>query len=196
MQVANANVPVRIDGRHVPVTAAIVSYVEEKIDHLHLDYPRIIDAHVVLDVQKYRHSCEIILHCANHLSIEATDETGDLYAAIDGAIAKVAQRMRKFKGLILRSHRPRRGSVKQWREEILDVSESLEAFADDEEPVKPNVIRTERYAVKPMHVDEAVLQMDMSQRQFVVFLNAVTEKVSILHRRKDGGYGLIEPSFD
>jgi putative sigma-54 modulation protein len=194
MQVANANVPVRIDGRHVPVTAAIVAYVEEKIDHLHLDYPRIIDAHVVLDVQKYRHFCEIILHCANHLSIEAADETGDLYAAIDGAIAKIAQRMRKFKGLMIRNHRPRRGSVKHLREDVIEVSDTLSDL--EEEATQPTVIRTERYAVKPMHVDEAVLQMEMSQRQFVVFLNAVTEKVSILHRRKDGGYGLIEPSFD
>jgi putative sigma-54 modulation protein len=191
MQIANANIPVRIDGRHVPVTAAIVSYVEEKVGHLHLDYPRIMDAHVVLDVQKYRHSCEIILHCANHLSIEANDETGDLYAAIDGAIAKLSQRMRKFKGRMMRSHRPRSGAIGHFHEEILELPE---AFADAEES-QPTVIRTERYAVKPMHVDEAVLQMEMSQRQFVVFLNAKSEKINILHRRKDGGYGLMEPAF-
>ncbi len=192
MQVANAHIPVRVDGRHVSVTSAIVSYVEEKISHLHLDYPRIIDAHVVLDVQKYRHYCEIILHCANHLSIEAAEETGDLYAAIDGAIAKVGQRMRKYKGRMMRSHRPRRGEVKHFREEVLELPES---FAEVEE-TEPTVIRTERYAVKPMHTDEAVLQMEMSQRQFVVFLNAKSEKINILHRRKDGGYGLMEPTFD
>ncbi len=192
MQIANSHVPVRIDGRHVPVTAALVSYAEEKIGHLHLDYPRIIDAHVILDVQKYRHSCEIILHCANHLSIEATEETGDLYAAIDGAIAKVGQRMRKYKGRMMQSHRPRRGEVKHFREEVLEVPENFSEL----DAVAPTVIRTERYAVKPMHVDEAVMQMEMSQRQFVVFLNAQTERVNILHRRKDGGYGLMEPVFE
>jgi putative sigma-54 modulation protein len=192
MQVANANIPVRVDGRHVPVTAALVSYVEEKISHLHLDYPRIIDAHVILDVQKYRHSCEIILHCANHLSIEATEETSDLYAAIDGAIAKVGQRMRKYKGRMMRNHRPRHGEVKHFREEVLELPET---FAEVEE-AEPTVIRTERYAVKPMHVDEAVLQMEMSQRQFVVFLNAKTEKINILYRRKDAGFGLMEPTFE
>jgi putative sigma-54 modulation protein len=192
MQVANSNVPVRIDGRHVPVTAAIASYTQEKIGHLHLDYPRIIDAHVVLDVQKYRHSCEIILHCANHLTIEAVDETGDLYAAIDGAVAKVGQRMRKYKGRMMRSHRPRRGEIKHFREEVLELPDNF----PDVDGEEPTVIKTERYAVKPMHVDEAVLQMEMSQRQFIVFLNAQTERVSILHRRKDGGYGLMEPIVD
>ena len=64
-------------------------YVESRVDSLHLDYPRIIEVHAILDVQKYRQICEIILHCANHISIEATEETQDMYSAIDGAIAKV-----------------------------------------------------------------------------------------------------------
>ncbi len=192
MLTANPQVPVRVDGRHVPVTAAIVSYVEEKIAHLHLDHPRIIDAHVVLDVQKYRHFCEILLHCANHLSIEVTDETDDLYSAIDGAIAKLAQRMRKFKGRMMRGHRPRQGQVKHFREEVLELPVSF----PESDAEQPTVVRTERYPVKPMHVDEAVLQMEMSNRQFIVFLNANTEKVNILHRRKDGGYGVMEPVFE
>ncbi len=57
------------------------------------------------------------------------------------------------------------------------------------------MIKTERYPVKPMFVDEAVLQIEMSNRQFVVFLNAKSEKINILYRRKEGGFGLIEPSF-
>ena len=60
---------------------------------------------------------------------------------------------------------------------------------------QPTVVQTERYPVKPMYVDEAVLQMEMSPRQFVVFLNAQTQKINILHRRKDGSYGLMEPTF-
>lgn len=193
MQVANVNVPVRVDGRHVPVTAAIAQYIEDKINHLHLDYPRIIEAHVILDVQKYRQICEIILHCSNHISIEATEETNDLYASIDGAIDKIAQRMRKFKGRMMRSHRPRNHEkVRHLDEQILEVPE---LFAE-EEALEPAVIQTERYPVKPMFVDEAVLQMEMSNRQFVVFLNAKTERINILHRRKDGGYGLMEPAFD
>ena len=56
-------------------------------------------------------------------------------------------------------------------------------------------MQTEKYPVKPMYVDEAVLQMEMSSKQFVVFLNAKTEKVNVLYRRKKGDYGLIQPTF-
>ena len=163
----------------------------KKIEALHLDYPRIIDAQVILDVEKHRHFAEIILHCNNHITIEASEETDDMYAAIDGVISKIARQMRKYKTKILRNHRPRRHEVQHFDEQVFHLDE---AFAETEDHV-PEVIKTERYPVKPMFVDEAVLQIEMSNRQFVVFLNAKTEKINVLHRRKDGGFGLMEPIF-
>lgn len=193
MQTANVNVPIRVTGLHVPVTEALRAYVESRIDSLHLDYPRIIEAHAILDVQKYRQSCEIILHCANHITIEAADELPDMYAAIDSATAKIAQQMRKYKNRLMRGHRSRqRDEVRHLDEQVLTVPEDFDSHEDPQ----PTVVQTERYAVKPMYVDEAVLQMEMSQRQFVVFLNAKTQKVNILHRRKDGRYGVMEPTFE
>ncbi len=93
MQVANVNVPVRITGRHLQLTEPIRTYVETKIDGLHLDYPRIIEAHAILEVEKYRHCCEIVLHCANHITIEAADETADMYSAIDSAVKSTTSRI-------------------------------------------------------------------------------------------------------
>ena len=60
---------------------------------------------------------------------------------------------------------------------------------------EPSVVHTERYPVKPMFIDEAVLQMEMSTKQFLVFLNAKTERVNVIYRRKSGDFGLIEPTF-
>ena len=192
MQVANVNVPLKLTGRRVQVSPAIRSYAENKIGHLHLDYPRIIEAHVILDVEKYRQSAEIILHCSNHITLEAAVETDDMYASIDAAVDKIAQQMRKYKTRILKSHRPRRSEIRHFQEHVLSIPEDFE----EKEEIEPQVIQTERYPVKPMYVDEAVLQMEMSKRQFVVFLNASTEKINILHRRKDGSYGLMEPTFE
>jgi putative sigma-54 modulation protein len=192
MQTANVNVPVKVTGRHVSITEAIKNYALTKVEHLHLDYPRIIEAHVILDVEKHRHFAEIILHCTNHITIEASHETDDMYASIDGVAAKTAQQMRKYKTKILRSHRPRGQSIRHIEEQVLHIEETFHEVEESE----PSVIKTERYPVKPMFVDEAVLQIEMSNRQFVVFLNAKTEKVSILYRRKGDGFGLIEPAFD
>jgi putative sigma-54 modulation protein len=192
MQVANVNVPVRITGRHLQVTEAIKAYVETKIDSLHLDYPRIIEAHAILEVEKYRQSCEIVLHCANHITIEAEAETPDMYSAIDGAVAKVAQQMRKYKTRLQRTHRTRqREDIHHIEDHILELPVDFQ----EAEASEPQIVQTERYPVKPMYVEEAVLQMEMSQRQFVVFLNAKSHKINILHRRKDGAFGLMEPTY-
>lgn len=190
MQVANVNLPIKVTGRHVSVTEPIKDYAVKKVEGLHLDYPRIIEAQVILDVQKYRHLAEVILHCANHITIEATAESTDMYASIDEVMGKIAQQMRKYKTKIMRQHRPRHGEIQHVDEQVLGI-EGFDEHAESE----PNVLQTEKYPVKPMFIDEAVLQLEMSSRQFVVFLNAKSNKVNVLYRRKDAGFGLIEPTF-
>jgi putative sigma-54 modulation protein len=201
MQIANQNPHVTVTGRHLAITATLNDYAQKKIEHLHLDYPRIIEAHVILEVDKYRHRAEVVLVCCNHITIEASNESPDLYASLDQVIDKVARQMRKFKTRLLRSHRPRRQeSIRYLPEKVYeaDAFDDLEpvtakGYTETAPPPEPEVVQTEQYAVKPMFVDEAVLQMEMSARQFLVFQNAKSEKVNVLYRRKNGDFGLIEP---
>jgi len=189
MQVANVNLPIQVTGRHIVVTEPMKEYVVKKVEGLHLDYPRIIEAQVVLNVEKHRHLAEMVLHCANHITIEASAETTDMYASIDQVMAKVAQQMRKYKTKIMRQHRPRKGEVRHIEEQVF----SLDGF-DLHEESEPMHVQTEQFPVKPMYLDEAVLQLEMSDRPFVVFNNARNNKVNVLYRRNQTGFGLIEPS--
>lgn len=179
---------IKVTGRHLSITDAIKDYVTRKIEALHLDYPKIIEAHVILEVEKYRHSAEVILICSNHITIEARHVTDDMYAAIDAVGDKIARRMRKYKTRLMRKHRPRKNKVKHLEEQVLNPEPT-----EEDEHSEHTVIRTERLPVKPMFVDEAVLQLEMSRRQFLVFLNARTSRVNVLYRRKNGDFGLIEP---
>lgn len=198
MQVHNVNMPITVTGRHVEVTDAIRDYAQRKVDGLHLDYPRIIDAKVILDVQSHHNQqkAEIILHCANHIVIEADSTTGDLYSAIDETIAKIARRMRKYKTRMLKSHhRPRRGSIKHIEESVY-LEEHLhdqEAHAHLDDHPQPEYVHREQYKIRPLYPDEAIIDLAMSDRHFVVFHNQQTHKLAILYRRKDGEFGMIEP---
>ena len=185
----NAHPPVKVTGRHLQITDAINDYCTRKIEGLHLDYPKIIEAHVILEVEKYRHSAEIVLVCSNHITIEACEETDDMYAAIDAVADKVQRQMRKYKTRLMRKHRPRKDIIQHLEEQVLHP----EPVEEDEHP-EHAVVSTERIRVKPMFVDEAVLQLEMSHRQFLVFLNARSTKVNVLYRRKSGDFGLIEPT--
>lgn len=178
---------IHVTGRHVSVTEPIKEYARKKVENIGLDFPRILDAHVILDVEKHRQTAEVVLHCGNHIVIEAKAESEDLYASIDEVMAKAGRQLRKAKTKIQR-HQPR--ELKPY-EVDLRVLSPLED--EHEEHAEPEVVMTEKFAVKPMFVDEAVLQLQLSTRHFLVFLNARTEKVNVLYRRKTGNFGLIEP---
>lgn len=180
---------VTVTGRHVSVTEPIQEYARKKIESIGVDFPRLLSAHVILDVEKHRHTAEMILHCGNHIVLEAKAESDDMYASIDEVTAKIARQLRKAKTKIQR-HQPR-------SQEPYEVDlHVLQPLAEEhEEHAEPEVVMTEKFAVKPMFVDEAVLQLQLSHRQFLVFLNARTEKVNVLYRRRTGNFGLIEPTL-
>jgi putative sigma-54 modulation protein len=197
MQVHNTNPPIVITGRHVEITPAMRDFVEKKIHSLHLDYPRIIEAKVILDVQTHhnRQTAEIILFCANHIVIEVDSTTNDIYSAIDESTSKIARRMRKFKTRMLRSHRPRKGEPRRISEHVFEdvaVSAAMETEADH---IEPNFVHKEQFSIRPLFPDEAIMDLEMSERPFILFNNPTTGKLTILYRRKDGDYGLVEPEL-
>ena len=168
-------------------------YAHKKVEGLHLDYPKIIEAKVILDVEANRRQiAEIILFCANHITIEADTEGPDIYAAIDETIQKIARRMRKYKTRLLKKHRARNGSIKHIPEQVY-TEESLNGEQEDIEPV---LIHQENYRIRPLFPDEALMDLELSERPFMAFKNAKTQKLAIVYRRKDGEYGMIEPSIE
>jgi putative sigma-54 modulation protein len=158
-----------------------------------------------MDVQKYRHTAEVVLHCSNHITLEASAESDDMYVSVDEVVDKIARQMRKYKTRLMRQHRPRKHTVRHLEETVLrwEWVDSLEESPETDVSTgnaesngsEPSVIHSEKYPVKPMYIDEAVLQIEMSAKQFLVFLNAKTERVNVIYRRKSGDFGLIEPTF-
>jgi putative sigma-54 modulation protein len=170
------------------ITPAIREYAAKKLDHIGLDFPKVLSAHYILEVDKFRHIAELVLHCGSHITIEARDIEENLYASIDKVVDKAARQMRKFKTKI-QSHRPRKG-------EPVHLDEHVLTHDLHEEEGTHRIVRTEQFAVKPMSVDEAVLQLELAEhRHFLVFLNAESNKVNVLYRRKSGDFGLIQPSL-
>jgi putative sigma-54 modulation protein len=181
---------ITVTGRHIEATQALKDYAAKKLEHIGIDFPRILSAHFILEVEKYRQIAELVITCGNHITIEAREVSEDLYASIDGVVDKVARQMRKYKTKIQDHHqRPR-------RTEAVHVDEHVLTHDLHEEQGRHRVVRTERFAIKPMFVDEAVLQMELSvNHQFIVFLNAETDKVNVLYRRRNGDFGLIQPTL-
>jgi len=198
MQVKNVNLPITVTGRHVEVTEAMRDHAHRKVAGLHLDYPKIIEAKVILNVEGHRHIAEIILYCANHITIEADTTTDDMYASIDETMSKIARRMRKFKTRMLKSHRPgkkNRKSVPQEIPEAVLMPEPGEtpAAADEEKIDEPLIVHEDRYKIKRLESVEAIEDMEVNQRPFIIYRDVKSEKLCVLYRREDGDYAAIYP---
>jgi len=192
MQTANVNLPITVTVRHEHVTEALREHAQKKIEGLHLDYPRIIEAKVILDVQKNRHTAEIILFCANHITIEAHTETKDMYVSLDETIEKIARRMRKHKTRLMKKHRPHRNESiryldeRHFNDDVLDHPE--ESLHDPE----PFIVHKDNYKVKTMFKEDAIMELELSDRPFVLYKSARRGCLTIVYRRKDGEYTAMD----
>lgn len=178
MQTRNVNLPITVTGRHMELTSAIKEYARKKIEGLHLDYPKIIEAKVILDAKDIRHHTEIILFCSNHITLEAEAETTDCYASMDEAIDKIARQMRKAKTRVMKAQNGG-GSLRELPEDEERLNEDFEL---DETPAS-SVVDPVKTALKKMTVEEAKLQLKVSGQPFLVFVNAETGKTNALYRR-------------
>jgi putative sigma-54 modulation protein len=159
------------------------SYVGDKLDRFDkfLDNPA--EANVVLAVEKFRHIAEINIS-GDRLSIIGKEETIDMYSAIDMVLDKLEKQIKKNKEKI-RAHRT---ASKTRNRSMLDETSN----PPDEDVERQIKIRNIEY--KPMDIEEAVLQMDLIEDSFLVFTNARSDQTNVLYRRRDGHFGLIQPS--
>jgi putative sigma-54 modulation protein len=181
---------VTVTFRHIEATDALRRYAETKVRRVVSKYfHRPLEGHVVLAVSKRRHSAEISV-AGDRTMLNAHEETGDLYSAIDLAVDKIERQAKKRKAK--REGHKAFGAARAAA--TGNAARPVEvAQTEAGEPQAVPVVRTERLAAKPMTVEEAVLQLDMSTREFLVFRNAASEALNVIYRRRDGDYGLIEP---
>ena len=159
------------------------SYVRDKLDRFDKYLYNPAEANVVLSVEKFRHIAEININ-GDRLTINGKEETNDMYSAIDMTLDKLEKQIKKSKEK-LRSRRPDTRSLS--KNAAADMASGM-----DDDAVKQIKIKNIDY--KPMDIDEAVMQMDLVKDNFLVFNNARTGQINVLYRRKDGHYGLIQPS--
>jgi len=170
--------------RHTEPIESLKLYAEEKLSKIkkYLDSP--MEAHVVLSVEKFRHQADVNLNL-NGTLLKGMEETGDMYSAIDQVMDKIEKQVKRHLSKI-RSHRPE--NLKN--ENMLISDEKEEAIiTDQEEPV----IEVEKMVAKPMDPEEAAMQLGLLKQDFLVFRNAKSREINVIHKRSDGNLGLVEP---
>ena len=155
-------------------------YVTNKLNKLDKLLGNPAEAQVVLSVEKFRHYTEIRL-TGDRLNVVCREKANDMHSSIDLALDKLEKQLKKQKEKI-RNHRPNKGA-----EPLKDINLTMESGTELPE------IRIQPIDYKPMDIEEASLQIELTSDNFLVFTNSRTNLVNVLYRRKDGDLGLIEP---
>lgn len=174
-----------IRGENIEVTPALKEYVEKKLSKLERYFDTFPEIKVNLKVYSDKQRVEVTVPFPD-LLLRAEETNSDMYAAIDLVVDKLERQIRKHKTKVNRKLREK-GSTKTML--ILpDQPTAQEEVGEDE----LELVRTKRFDLKPMDVEEAILQMDMLGHNFFVFTNSETNETNVVYGRKDGKYGLIE----
>ena len=172
-----------VSGKNMEVTDALKNKVIKKVGKLDKFFGEDAEAYVTMSVEKNRHIIEITIRF-NGMVIRAEVANGDMYAAIDKAIDILEGQIRRNKTRL--SKKLRTGALKMDNIKPEQVVEEEKEF---------KIVRSKKFAIKPMDIEEAILQMNLLGHEFFMFRNSDTNQANVVYRRKDGNYGLIEPEF-
>jgi putative sigma-54 modulation protein len=175
-----------LTGRHVTVSPALRSLVNQKLARvLRQVNDSGISASVIVSTVKFEKVVEVSLHARGERFLHALARAEAWDLAVNQAVEKIEQQARKMKG---KWQSKRRVSARKARRPPVAREEALAPATR-----RPRVVRASRYSVKPMTVDEAMLELEDQESQFLVYRDATTDAINVLYRRKDGQLGLIEP---
>ena len=171
-----------ISGKNINITPGLKDAVESKLGKLERYFSPDTEVQVTLSVEKGRQKIEVTIPVKGSI-IRAEQDSSDMYVSVDLVEEIIGRQIKKYKTKIVDK-----------KQSALAFSEAfLQEEAEQEETV--NIVKTKRFAMKPMDAEEACVQMELLGHNFFMFLNADTNEVNVVYKRKGNSYGLIEPEF-
>ena len=171
-----------ISGKNINITPGLKDAVESKLGKLERYFSPDTEVQVTLSVEKGRQKIEVTIPVKGSI-IRAEQDSSDMYVSVDLVEEIIERQIKKYKTKIVDK-----------KQSALAFSEAfLQEEAEQEETV--NIVKTKRFAMKPMDAEEACVQMELLGHNFFMFLNADTNEVNVVYKRKGNYYGLIEPEF-
>ncbi len=173
---------INITGKNFTTYQRLEDTIEKKFDKLGKYFSDDITVNVVLSQERGKDKIEVTIN-AKGAVFRAEEVSQDVYEGIDRAVDKLARQMSKFKGKL----------QKRYNDNKALKFEVLPDFEEEVEEVK--VVKTKKFQLEPMTVEEAILQMEMLQHDFFVFLDMESDSVNVVYSRKDGNYGVLETTY-
>ena len=171
-----------IIGKNIEVTDGLKSAVEDKIGKLEKYFAPDTEVHVTLSVEKERQKIEVTVPVKGSV-IRSEQISNDMYVSIDLVEEIIERQLKKYKNKLIDKHQ----NADYFRQEFIEKD-----YVDDEDV---QIVRSKKFDIKPMYAEDACIQMELTGHNFFVFVNAETDQVNVVYKRKGNTYGLIEPEY-
>ncbi len=183
-----------VQGKHLDVTPALREYAEEKVGRISRYFDQVQEAQVVLSVERRdgmgKAQVVEVTVWGDGLVLRGEEASQDMYASIDLVFDKLRKQIEKYRSKLIER---RRISESRRKDRLAEAIRAEQRRADIDPEAETAIVRTKRFAMKPMTADDAVMQLELLGHDFFVFRNSETMEVNVVYRRDDGKYGLIEP---
>ena len=171
-----------ISGKNIDVTEGLRTAVQDKIGKLEKYFSPETEVHVTLSVEKERQKIEVTIPVKGNI-IRSEQVSSDMYVSIDLVQEIIERQLKKYKNKLVDK-----------KQNAVSFSQAfIEREAEEEEEIR--IVRTKQFDIKPMYPEDACIQMELLGHDFYVFLNAETDQVNVVYKRKGNTYGLMEPEL-
>ena len=171
-----------ISGKNIDITPGLRTAVEDKLGKLEKYFSAETEVHVTLGVEKERQKIEVTIPVKGNI-IRSEQVSNDMYVSIDLVEEIIERQLKKYKNKII----DKKQSAPHFNPEFIEKD-----YMDDEEVV---IVRSKRFDIKPMYPEDACVQMELLGHDFFVFVNAETDQVNVVYKRKGNTYGIMEPDM-
>lgn len=171
---------VTITSKNFNASERVKNHIEEKFEKLDKYFSTDITANIMLSQEKNHQKIEATINAGGTI-FRAEETADDLYESVDKIIDKLSTQMSRFKSKLVKKHKG--GGLK------------YEAIPEYEKEEEIQVVKTKKFELVPMEVDEAIVQMELLQHTFYVFVNVETDSVNVVYKRQDGNYGVLETTY-
>ena len=193
--------PIHVIGRHIDITDPMKAYAVDKLTKIERFGGRVIEATIIMDIQKLVHSVDFLIN-VNNTKIKVSGRSENMYASTDQAIAHLEAKLRRYTHR-LHEHETKGLSEIDVNVNIVERISLLEEINDQieeenlsqiEATLRPHkIVSTETRPLRMLNQEEAIMKMELSEDPFLVYRSEEDQKLKVIYRRNDGNYGVIEP---
>lgn len=186
---------IKVSGKQIDVGEALRTHVEYNMVAAVAKYfDRPVDAHVVFSRNGHEFKCDSSVHLSTGLTAQAHAVNGEIYAAFDQATDRIEKQLRRYKRRLKDHHQNRQAPIEMFEAQSYVLHSHDEEVDDEVNDMQPLIIAEMTTAIKSLTVGEAVMQMELTHAQFLMFKNDANGRINIVFQRDDGNVGWIDPA--